>query len=261
MPRRRHRLIGISIDFDYFVPEDNAMDMQHAESVFYQTIIWEIRCGHLYPHMRTSGEERDFWKKLEPLTREFSRRISVSDSHVYILSDERFKQCCDTIILFDRHPDCWHPYADDRRNHVWYCHTWVRGWLEGDKNRHVIWVYPDYMDAADYADACKGVRRLRSLPRKEFDPAEFTSSELSAVHVCRSGCWTPPWTDQAFVEFIGEFGRDVHVLQIEKPWNPMAPRWTEEETVEKVARMRETEKKVRELHQTHCIGGDPLVPL
>lgn len=262
MPRRkRQRLIGISVDWDYFVPEDYMMDMQHQESVFYQTIIWELRCGHLYPHLRTSGEEKDFWKKLEPLTKEFQRRVSVSDSHVYILMDERFKYACDTIILFDRHPDCWQPYADDRRNDVWHCHTWVRGWLAGDRSRHLIWVYPDYQDSADYAHACKGVRRFRSLPRKDFDPAEYTNSDLSAVHVCRSGCWTPPWTDQAFVDFVSAFGRNVRLFQTETPWNAMAPRWTPQEIETKVAAMRETDKKLRELNGTQCMGGDPLVAL
>lgn len=261
MPRKKHRLLGISVDWDYFVPEDYMMDMQHQESVFYQTIIWEIRCGHLYPHMRTSGEEREFWSKLEPMTEKFRRNVSVSDSHVYVLADARFKQEVDTIILFDRHHDCWPIDPDARRMHQWYCHTWVRGWLEGDKSRHLVWVYPDYQDPNDFIDSCKGVRRLRSLPRKEFDPAEYTFGELVAVHLCRSGCWTPPWTDQAFVNFVHAFGRKVRLLQTESPWNAMAPRWTPKEIEEKVAAMREADKKLRELNGTQCMGGDPLVAL
>jgi hypothetical protein len=44
------------------------------------------------------------------------------------------------------------------------------------------------------------------------------------VHVCRSGCWTPPWLDKAFIDFVGCRGYPVARLQ-SGDWDPMKPRW------------------------------------
>jgi hypothetical protein len=135
-------LVGNEPTWRTIQTEDEMLDMQHAESLFYQTVIWEIRCGHLYSQMRTSGEEHMFWDKLRLLMKGREQPITVSDSHVYVLSDDRFLLGCDTILLFDRHHDCWRAERDDRKAQVWHCHTWARGWLNGDKNTRMIWGAP-----------------------------------------------------------------------------------------------------------------------
>jgi hypothetical protein len=30
--------------------------------------------------------------------------------------------------------------------------------------------------------------------------------EVKAIHICRSGAWTPPWYDQNFINFVDKVG-------------------------------------------------------
>lgn len=255
------RSIAISIDFDFFVPEEADFDMQHCESLFYLNMIWELRGAFLYNALRCTEEVKTFWRKLGPLSRYYKAPVTVSDAHCFAMRDPRIV-AADTIILFDRHHDCWPVTRDEKREKNFGSHNWARAWLSSDRERQLIWVYPDTNDPADYRDSCADLRkskRIRALPRKEFDPEEFAMDDLLGVHVCRSGCWTPPWTDTDFIRFVQRLHCPIEVLQRDEEWHPMKPRWDNVE--ERIAVMRQREAALKHANGTQCVGGDPLVPL
>lgn len=241
------RYIGITIDWDYFTPYDSMWDIQHVESLLYLDFLWKAR-GHLVDTFKTSGEEASFWPWLrEHFTFDevFNEAyLWVSDSHALIVKDWRIWHASDVIISFDQHHDCW-PTEEDNRDeegrmeHI-ACHTWGRAWLEENPDRRLVWVYPDHLDIEEYGDfeTVEGVRdQLIILPRKEFDASYYDEDEVSGVHVCRSGCWTPPWLDSAFRKFIHESGMLKKILQ-NGEWDPMRIRWVQKD-FEEAKRMYE----------------------
>ncbi len=45
--------------------------------------------------------------------------------------------------------------------------------------------------------------------------------EVTAVHVCRSGAWTPPWLDEEFCRFVDALGLAYEVVSCpERKWDP-----------------------------------------
>jgi|MudIll2142460700_1097286.scaffolds.fasta_scaffold00022_5 hypothetical protein len=260
----RKRTVGISVDFDYFVPEDVNLDMQHQESLFYLRTIWDLRGAFLLDALKVSDEEPTFWEKLQPLTKNFNDVVTVSDSHVYALRDPQLITC-DTILLFDRHHDCWPITKTQKCLREWYCHTWGRAWLEAGKYRRIVWVTPEGQDPNDYKDSRGGLgHQLRVLPRNKFDPVKFAQRHtLDAVHICRSGCWVPPWLDDRFIKFVRRFNRepghrerDLRVLQIEADWHPMMPRWDDPAAhIRGLRRLDENFKALREGRRPDPIEG------
>lgn len=44
---------------------------------------------------------------------------------------------------------------------------------------------------------------------------------VHAVHICRSGAWTPPWLDNEFTRFVDALGLPYKVINCpERKWNP-----------------------------------------
>ena len=71
-------------------------------------------------------------------------------------------------------------------------------------------------------------RDLRSRVKVISEGQDWGVEKIDRVHVCRSGCWVPPWLDKDFIEFVQSRGEKVVKLQIDD-WDPMAERWTDEE--------------------------------
>jgi hypothetical protein len=43
---------------------------------------------------------------------------------------------------------------------------------------------------------------------------------VSVIHICRSGAWTPPWFDNKFVEFINALGIPYKIVKCPiRKWN------------------------------------------
>jgi hypothetical protein len=56
----------LTIDWDYFIPEDPFLDFGHNESIFMQNEIWHMRAISsnidLIEKIQTNKEEDNFWK-------------------------------------------------------------------------------------------------------------------------------------------------------------------------------------------------------
>jgi hypothetical protein len=206
----------ITIDFDFYVPERPEWDLGHSESLLFLKMLWASRAG-LIDEMKTDGNEKTFWKWLGgQVNLKKNVPFYVSDSHcfAYALLDD-----VDRVITFDAHHDCW---ADSAKGV--YCHNWLRVWLEGGKGRKAMWVKPGWLGAEctlpeDMAKKVKVETYTEGL--------DLGLEGSTIVHICRSGCWVPPWLDKAFLGFLRASGRGLGDMTVQQDgeWNPMAERW------------------------------------
>ena len=233
----------LTVDFDFFVPEKPEWDFGHRESLLFLNMLWGTRMGYL-DLMKTDGNEKDFWQHI-PIKPE---TVWVSDSHMYAYT---LLHRVNRVVLFDAHHDCWHSdsLGVEKREHQVYCHNWLREWLIGGKNRKALWVKPEWQD-----DAC-------TLPDDMKSKVEVVTWHKGldlglkgpvVTHICRSGCWVPPWLDKAFLGFVeastGSLRKAIPMQ--DGDWNPLKERWTAQDFENQL----ENEKKVQEIMKTKLIS-------
>ena len=71
----------LTIDWDYFVPEDPIHDFGHMENLFFLDQIWWFRVQYI-DNIKTSGEELVFWNRLREKNIFPIDQVWVSDSHL-----------------------------------------------------------------------------------------------------------------------------------------------------------------------------------
>lgn len=212
----------LTIDWDYFIPEDMSLDMGHREAGFFADAIWHTR-GRAYEVMEITDEAKDFWQKIITKMHFRTSLIHVTDSHTGAYD---FARLCDTVILFDAHHDLWPWKLGEQTIH---CGNWLRAWYEINCQRSQIWwVGPDH---SPYVDAIEDVidikdDTIRVLTFSEFMSMNWKDTPIRYVHSCRSGCWTPPWFDRHYQEFIRRSGFQKRVTEeYEPPFDGWKQRW------------------------------------
>lgn len=240
----------LSVDWDFFVPMDPLWDLGHREAEFFLNGIWLTR-GYLIPKMKSSGFEDQFWgwvQKHWQLAE--GGTIYVSESHldVHSLLDGNA-----ILILVDAHHDCWSP---KKVKDGWQidCATWATAWLRKSSLRRMLWIRPDWQAAKDSIQSkiAKDIRsQITIVPQSKLDDIKFKhwlAREISDVHICRSGCWAPPWLDQKFINLVESYPRKVKIVQPENrglSWDPMMLRWGEEE-IKKAEQLQENLDRMRD---------------
>lgn len=228
----------LTVDFDFFVPERPEWDFGHQESLLYLNVLWGSRFGYI-DDMKTDGNEVGFWQAMDI---EPTQPVWVSDSHIYAYN---LTQGVNRVVLFDAHHDCWHgdSLGVDKTDRSIYCHNWLREWLRKGKKRTALWVRPEWQEACVLPEDMKG-RVDVEVWRKGLD---LGLGGPVVTHICRSGCWVPPWLDKSFTGFVGDLTSRPCVMQ-EGDWNPMKERWTEDD----FASFRENDRKFQEM-RVKCI--------
>lgn len=252
----------ISVDWDFFVFEDPAWDIQHRESIVYIQHLWAYRY-HLIDRMKTNGNEIGFWEGLKKQFGAAKLRhipIYVSESHSFAISVCQLHKP-EMVISFDTHHDLWP--LDGQKDSV-FCHNWLRAYLKGSKRSKAIWVYPKHSIGLFKMPSDKIAQRCLRRP----DPYRFKADEIEieAIHICRSGAWTPPWLDKQFVGFVSEaelltrFSPYVDEARIETfengvrtpgkdiVVNPMQPRWSDKD----LKQAKVIHEAIQKQHQTLC---------
>lgn len=226
----------VTVDWDFFVPENPMHDMQHCETEFHLSVLWKTRYG-LRNEIKTNGLQKEFWKKLglPPI-----REIYVSDSHVDALPLTR-KHSIDLVINYDQHHDCW-PLKGDKVG----CDNWLTGFLRG-RWCQAVWVRPPvgmFNDSDDMDVKAKGKLVVKDYGEPLGHLYAIEPDDDVILHVCRSGCWTPPWLDLDFIEFVKASGAiEVETLR-PAPWDGMTVRWSAEDFAEADEGHRQMQKMV-----------------
>jgi hypothetical protein len=200
----------LSVDWDAFVPEDPRHDFGHGENAFFLGPIWETR-GRAWK-CRTNGLEKSFWSKVAE--GRFDRvPTHVSDSHLDVIENPALHDA-DILVLVDRHHDAYS--LPDENVH---CGNWVVAWLDQKSSRKVIWVPPP-----DVLSTVINHREERFTIAPDFS---YGALNYTGIHICRSGCWTPPWLDPAFIRFVHASRPHRRIVKTRLDWSdPMKPRWT-----------------------------------
>lgn len=220
----------LTIDWDFFVPEKAEYDLGHAESLLFLDMMWRSR-GALVDLIKTNGAEKGFWSLVGAST-DRAGSTFVSDSHAFAYG---LLRGIDHVLLVDAHHDCWESdtLGVDKASRGVYCHNWLREWLRGSKKRRATWVRPEWSkDSFTLPEDMAGKVTIVS------EVKDWGAMGIARVHACRSGCWTPPWLDRQFIEFVEARGRRCVALQ-DNQWHPLRNRWSEED-VQEVKRQGES---------------------
>jgi hypothetical protein len=138
---KHSKSVAISIDWDFFVPEDPIWDLGHRETELHLNYLWKTR-GYLLNQMVTTSEEETFWDWCYSWAKPINNTISVSDSHLFALEDPAICSA-DVIVLIDQHHDLFGEdinlgNSESKIN----CGNWLKYWLQVDSSRKAIWVKP-----------------------------------------------------------------------------------------------------------------------
>jgi hypothetical protein len=235
----------ITVDWDFFVREDPLWDIQHNETGLYINTLWHLR-GHLIDAMKTDGNEKGFWKALQKQVDLHDVPVYVSESHSFAFQVILLHRP-ELVISYDTHHDLWPRAKNDPDV---FCHNWLRAYLQTFQHARAIWVYPEHSAGQFRMPEDKIARRCKRRPPENRLPA---SLQIEAIHICRSGAWTPPWLDEAFGKFVGETERfskfryvdEVKDAQGSTLLNPLFPRWTPED-LQAARQFHETTRKHHE---------------
>lgn len=209
--------VFLSIDWDYFCKEETSWDLGHLEMPLYLDAAWIARYV-LMEYYRTTGEELHFWDWLFSEVKVNKDRLYVTESHSFgaLIAPELLG----SVYLVDAHHDSWDLNGRDSR--YIFCDTWLRQLLERENNKltEATWVYPSWIGDIETEDG-----HMNRIRRVEGFPFKIKESGVDCVHICRSGCWTPPWLDSQFIEFVNRGGFSEIVLMENDLGNPMKQRW------------------------------------
>lgn len=183
----------LSIDWDYFFPHTENYDWSHHESFLFQETIWHIRCTN---HNLLTGKPvieeyrptvpRDFWNIITN-----TPELIVTDSHLdiwEILNN-------DSIVNIDAHHDCG--YLDSFNQDTIDCGSWGYFGRTLGKIKKFKQVYPKWR--LDHKE-----KALMNPDSVQYHLPKPRSYDL--VFLCRSGYWTPPWSDHLFQKFVRDSG-------------------------------------------------------
>lgn len=179
-----------------------------------------------------------FWNLLSQLGYDFDEYLPfvVDDSHAGAgpffnhIAEMDLDEPADVIVNFDAHHDLG--YCEWERLHgmveqeVCTCDMWLGALLSWWPTLQARIVFPDWMkDEWTIEEQAENVQK--KLPRKILSRVKmgfFTAENgtvspivieprerlsVTAIFVCRSGAWVPPWLDEDFIEFVENGEQEV----------------------------------------------------
>jgi hypothetical protein len=213
----------LSIDWDYFIYTRNKwgtylennrslIDLWYKRYIQGKARGVDIRSFHL------SSELDTFWNKIKKSFK-FVKNIKayVSDSHAlsYVIAK---RSNCKSVYLFDSHADLGYGGLSSHNLEV-NCSNWLGKLL---KERHIkeanIFYSPYTTEKPEFFNPMNRIYNIRYYNFNNFDE----SIVVSAIHICRSGAWTPPWLDNKFTKFIDALGIPYEIVNCpERKWDPV----------------------------------------
>jgi len=228
--------IALSIDWDFFTPGAARM-WEHSSIDETLHFLWE---NWKQDRLMTMADKvkavnaTGFWKWLSKwVVLSPNRQVVVSESHAAMHDLLTYKHS--TLLLFDSHHDCYplSPWNDDAEPD---CGNWGTFWMKKrNKKGQVLWV--SQLKQRDENTIKSRIeysvrKNVRAYVLKGIEPVLDSMCEkaggkikMDFIHICRSGCWAPPWTDKDFLTFLEESGFDCRITKHRKFWSPTLDRW------------------------------------
>ncbi|MDN5277226.1 MAG: hypothetical protein PWR01_1191 [Clostridiales bacterium] len=198
----------LSIDWDYFICS-KAKGYSYIENsknvldVWYKRYFVLKRQGKdLEDLYSLSPEVRDFWEKIRQKFIIKPRvKVYISDSHVLSYNIARDNRCT-SVYLFDAHADLGYGGLHSL-NFELNCANWLGKLLKDGVIQKANIVYSPYtLEKPHDFKEINGMYNVEYITRESIP----TGIEVAAVHICRSGAWTPPWYDVKFLKFVRDSG-------------------------------------------------------
>ncbi len=198
----------LSIDWDYFFPEFKryCWSAKETKPELYEEV-WIDRCGDLAPGQTRPAAERYRHNPdlLEPLLQatDFSqvKELTIEESHAKIVPWISDRWSSVRVVNYDQHHD-WAYVPDDLCTPMPKadCACWASAMHDdGILERYEI-VYPSWRCATPEVPpelAC--LFGFGSTVPIHYRPVRLRPD---AIFLCRSGHWTPPWDDRAWMYLI-----------------------------------------------------------
>lgn len=200
----------LSVDWDFFFPipyddDDYLYDWGHQENPLYiSSTLWSIRAAMFIRAKKklpkTNGAEQDFWKNFNQLN--LSKiNLYYADSHVKITDLQPILSSFYYVVdNYDAHHDCYVTPEQSIKDRYVDCSSWTLKFWSSKGSIH--WIYPQWMDKR----RIKADQPVCVMASSKFveNPTPYRAPVYDAVFVCRSGAWTPPWTDEQFLQFVAD---------------------------------------------------------
>ena len=214
----------LSIDWDYFIYtqtnwgsyiENNRSLIDFWYKRYLQA---KARGEDIQKAFQLSSELDGFWTKIKKCFK-FVKDIKtyVSDSHAlsYKIAKENN---CRAVYLFDSHADLGYGGLSSFNFEV-NCSNWLGKLLKEKQIKEASIFYSPYTtEKPEYFKPLNGIYKIRYCDFNDLDGQWIMAS---AIHICRSGAWTPPWLDQKFDLFIDALGLPYEILNCpERKWDP-----------------------------------------
>lgn len=204
----------LSIDWDYFIHTRNENWGSYIESknniidMWYKRYIQaKARGKDIRKWFQISTDIDGFWEKLKEhfiFTKSVTAYISDSHALSYHIAKEHG---CNAVYLFDAHADLGYGGLSSLEFPV-HCANWLGkllkdGWID---EANVIYSPNTVEKEEDF----KPINNTFKVRYPGFDDLD-TGIEVLAVHLCRSGAWTPPWLDDCFFRFADNSGLEYEI--------------------------------------------------
>jgi len=199
----------LSVDWDYFFPNTVQFDWGHRESPLYMDMLWTLRV-----HDVSLGTEKsvldilvpdekllkDFWKRVCPKEPDI---LAITESHADLFRILKTIGNAE-VYNFDAHHDLYYNGSLPKKPE---CGSWAGHALKkGMISKYKI-IFPPWRKSTIEnipSDWENKMVQMIEIPKQlpKFD----------VVFICRSSAWTPSWSDDKWLEFIG-YWKKFHIWQ------------------------------------------------
>lgn len=214
----------LSIDWDYFIYTQDKWGsyIENTKSLldsWYKRYIQAKAQGEdLQKAFGLSPEVDEFWGKIKQCF-EFTgdTKTYVSDSHAFSYEIAK-ENHCQAVYMFDAHADLGYGELSALDFEV-NCSNWLGKLLKEEAVKEAYIFYSPY--TTEKPDYFQPVNSMYKVKYCDFNDLTGKTITVPAVHICRSGAWTPPWLDRKFYQFVDALGLPYTVADCpERKWDP-----------------------------------------
>lgn len=199
----------LSIDWDYFIyTKGDAWgscieNNRSLKDLWYKRYIQGKTLGRdIQKSFKLSSDWDTFWEEIKKHF-QYAKNVKayVSDSHAlsYNIAKENN---CRLVYLFDSHADLGYGGLSSLNFEV-NCSNWLGKLLKDKLIKEAKIIYSPY--TSEKPEHFKPINSIYNIGYCDFDDLD-KSIKVSAIHICRSGAWTPPWLDKKFIQFVEALG-------------------------------------------------------
>lgn len=260
----RSKMTVLSVDWDYFFPSPDWWDWGHNEAPMYYEMLWDLRPGNT--NLITKELAIDayhpnpalldgFWDRTLEKGTPWLAQLWLVESHKTMHDAMRklSKHFALDIWNFDQHHDLYGPKTAEVN-----CGNWAKPFTKGRTHSYHV-VYPPWRK--EHPDTeFKGRCDVRYEHPGKLLP--------DVIFVCRSSCWTPPWSDDKWLKFTQEVRDRYKVINLSTVPFVMSARKLNLEAAKEQAKeylkdmevLRDIRSRETGSHQEGTVGSGASLP-